>query len=363
MSAERFISARLHFKGKVAVCAIAISFLVIIVSLAISEGFRKEIRSALSQAHGDISVSSPFVPPGIDSINGITGVTPAIYVQGIVKSGLHVKGVCFKGTERNDSIPLLADIPAGFAREMRLGPGDKMPAYFVGEKVQARNFIIGSVYDDPFNSGNSIIIRTSARDLQRLSGMQADEFTEIELSLDGTYRDRQALRMKAGEIAFATGFATASLPDRFPQIFDWLDLIDVNVTAILVLMILVAGFNMISGLLIFLFRNTSTIGTLKSLGMTDRKIAGVFLLTSSRAVLKGMLIGNAAALLFCLVQDRTHILKLNPDNYFLSFVPASVNLPSIIVTDLIAFAAIMLMITVSTLFISKVDPAKTVRSL
>ena len=126
-------------------------------------------------------------------------------------------------------------------------------------------------------------------------------------------------------------------------------------------MTVVAGFNMISGLLILLFRNISTIGTLKSMGMGNRAIGGVFLRLSARIVAAGMLAGNAFALLFCFIQNSTHLIKLNPENYFVSFVPVSVNLPLVLIVDAVAFGIIMLLLLIPTLFISKVDPAVTVR--
>ena len=131
---------------------------------------------------------------------------------------------------------------------------------------------------------------------------------------------------------------------------------------ILVLMTIVAGFNMISGLLILLFRNISTIGTLKSMGMTDRAISEVFVRVAANLVLKGMLIGNAIALLLCLVQGTTHFIRLNPDNYFVSFVPVHVNPWLIIGADLASFLVILLFLLLPSLFISRVDPAKTVRA-
>ena len=175
-------------------------------------------------------------------------------------------------------------------------------------------------------------------------------------------KSRMEMREKAAEAGMVTGLAASASTDRYAQLFDWLNLIEYNVYAILVLMAVVAGFNMISGLLILLFRNISTIGTLKSLGMTDRSIAGVFLRMSARLAGTGMLIGNAAALLFCLIQGTTHILKLNPENYFVSFVPVDVNLPGILLADAAAFAVIMLLQLIPTLFISKVDPSETVKS-
>ena len=154
--------------------------------------------------------------------------------------------------------------------------------------------------------------------------------------------------------------ATSSV-SRFPQLFDWLDLIDFNVLFILVLMTIVAGFNMISGLLIMLFENISVIGLLKALGMTDRAVSKVFLSSAASLVFKGMIIGNLIAFAFCFIQDKTHLLKLDPANYFVSFVPVNINVGSVLLADIGSFIVIMLLLLIPTLFISKVDPAQTVR--
>ena len=154
--------------------------------------------------------------------------------------------------------------------------------------------------------------------------------------------------------------ATSSV-SRYPQLFNWLALIDFNVGFILLLMTIVAGFNMISGLLIMLFENISTIGLLKSLGMTDRAIAKVFLSSSAILVGKGMAIGNALALLFCFIQKTTHMISLNPENYYVSSVPVNVDILSVLAADVLSFVVIMLLLLIPCLFISKVDPAQTVR--
>jgi lipoprotein-releasing system permease protein len=203
-----------------------------------------------------------------------------------------------------------------------------------------------------------------------VNGWEEGKASALEITLSERFRERGAQKQKAVELAgFAYGsreddddptLAVASA-DKYYNLFDWLDLIDFNVLVILILMVLVAGFNMISGLLIMLFRNISTIGTLKALGMGDRGIAGVFLRVSARVVLKGMLLGNALALLFCLVQHFTHFIRLNPDNYFVSFVPVSVNWIQVLGVDAAAFAAIMLLLLIPSLFIARVDPADTVR--
>ena len=127
-------------------------------------------------------------------------------------------------------------------------------------------------------------------------------------------------------------------------------------------MTVVAGFNMVSGLLILLFRNISTIGTLKTLGMKDRSIAGVFLRIGARISLRGMLTGNAAALIFCAVQSLTRLIRLDPANYFISFVPVSIDPLRILLTDAAAFVAIQLLLLIPSLFISKIDPSLTVKA-
>jgi lipoprotein-releasing system permease protein len=126
-------------------------------------------------------------------------------------------------------------------------------------------------------------------------------------------------------------------------------------------MTIVAGFNMISGLLILLFENTSTIGILKSLGMNHRAISKVFLVASARLVGMGMLAGNVLALLFCLIQGTTHLLKLDPENYYVSFVPVNMDLGMILLADVVSFIVIMVLLLIPCIFISKVDPARTVR--
>jgi lipoprotein-releasing system permease protein len=118
---------------------------------------------------------------------------------------------------------------------------------------------------------------------------------------------------------------------------------------------------MISGLLIMLFENISTIGLLKTLGMTDKAIAKVFLSSSAVLAAKGMAIGNALAIIFCVIQSLTHLLKLDPENYFVSYVPVHLNLGLILTADIVSFAVILLLLLVPCLFISKVDPADTVR--
>ena len=384
MQAGGFIARRLRVKEKMAVVAIAISFFVIILAVAISAGFRREIRGGVSAVTGDILLTGPSAdltggadpvrtPARLQDLAGVRGVEriePVVYSAGILKVGDDIQGALFKGTSA-DTVSMGVRIPATLATRFGLQAGDDLTAWFVGDKTKVRKWHILSVYDSALATDAGQLLYVPIGDLRRLREWEQDESSLLEVTVEPRFRERNALQALNAELGWrATAAAGAdedplrAVPatERFPQLFDWLDLIDFNVYAILLLMTVVAGFNMISGLLILLFRHVSTIGTLKTLGMGNRAVAGVFLRVGARSAAFGMAAGNALALLFCLVQGTTHWIKLNPENYFVSYVPVHVNLPGILLADAAAFAGILLLLLIPTLFISRVDPARTVKA-
>ena len=384
MRAEGFIARRLRVKEKMAVIAIAISFFVIIIAVAISAGFRREIRGGVSAVTGDVlltnaaadltggadPVRTPSCLKDLEEVRGVESIEPVVYGAGILKLGDEIQGALFKGTPA-DTASMGVRVPASLAGRFGLAVGDDLTAYFAGEKTKVRKWHILSVYDSALATDAGQLLYVPIGDLRRLREWEQDESSLLEVTVEPRFRERNALQALNAELGWrATAAAGAdedplrAVPatERFPQLFDWLDLIDFNVYAILLLMTIVAGFNMISGLLILLFRHVSTIGTLKTLGMGDRAVAGVFLRVGARSAAFGMAAGNALALLFCLVQGTTHWIKLNPENYFVSYVPVHVNLPGILLADAAAFAGILLLLLIPTLFISRVDPARTVKA-
>ena len=370
--------------------SIAVSFLIMIVSVSVSSGFRNEIRDGISDLTGDVQLmpvdmnyisdaspipASPGFLPCIERIPDVKSVVPAVYRAGIVKKGESIHGVLFKGIPQEkakpDTVRLGVSIPLRLAEMLDLKVGDKLLTYFVGEKVKVRNFNITGIYEGVMDGTDNILVFADIADLQRLDGWSSDEASVLELTLvPGARTDARmrAVTDEVGHIVFEKAgeddapLIATSVLSRYPQIFDWLNLIDFNVLFILVLMTIVAGFNMISGLLIMLFRNISTIGTLKSLGMTDKAIAKVFLHVASVIVFRGMLIGNGIALALCCVQKWTHAVKLNPENYFVPFVPVHLDFAAVLAADVTAWLVIMVFLLVPCLFISRVDPAQTVRA-
>jgi len=385
MDASFFIAGRLRFKGNIAMICIAVSFLVMIIAVSVSSGFRHAIRSGLSDISGDIRITPPTLSvldeslpieadaayrPYIEEVEGVSEIRPVVYKAGIVKSGDNIQGVLFKGMENDDTVSLAVSVPKRLAEIAGLQTGDRMLTYFVGESVKARQFTVTSVYDALVEADDKLVVYADISDLQRVNGWSASEVSCLEILLEDDMRNESDIESANDRIgtlinAYSSddeeSVIASSSVSSYPQLFDWLSLIDFNVLLILILMTIVAGFNMISGLLIMLFENISTIGLLKSLGMTDRAISKVFLSSSAILVAKGMLAGNALAILFCIIQDTTKVLRLNPENYFVSFVPVKMDFGMILTADILAFALIMLLLLIPCLFISKVDPADTVR--
>ena len=385
MNNTLFIASRLKYRRKIVTVSIAISYVVMIVAMAVSSGFRHEVRNALSEMGGDIQLcpynlnyldesqpvdAAPSYLPLVEQVRGVESVVPAVYRAGIVKTGEDIHGVVVKGVETQDTMALSVSIPRRLSQMGGLSVGDKMLTYFIGEKVRVRSFRIASIYDPVIETDDKLIVYADIEDMQRLNGWSSDQASLLEIRMKPRYRDEANIEAATQEVGFiAYAHATeemgdvfaSSTPSRYPQLFDWLDLLDFNVLFVLVLMMLVAGFNMISGLLITLFENISTIGVFKAMGMTHGSIAKVFLVSSASTVLKGMLVGNAVAVVFCLLQDWLHLFKLDPMNYFVSFVPVEMDIVSILSVDLISFALIMLLLLVPCSFISRIDPADTVR--
>ena len=204
MDASFFIAARLRFKGKIAVVSIAVSFLVMIIAVSVSSGFRHEIRSGISSLTGDIRLmpptmsvldendpieSDPAYLPYINDVRGVESITPAAYRAGIVRNGDNIHGVLFKGVPGGpenapDSVALAVSIPSRLAEISGLKPGDRMLAYFVGEEVKVRQFNVVSVYDALVQTDDRLVVYAGISDLQRLNGWDDGYVSCLEIMME-----------------------------------------------------------------------------------------------------------------------------------------------------------------------------------
>jgi len=377
---------------------VALSVAIMIVAVAVVDGFKSEIRARATGFMGSVVMtvpgetpmneSSPFSRelsylPSLDSIKFIESIAGVAYRSGMVKGGNDIAGLYFKGVDSLydfsffESTLVEGQLPDYHGRigndilisrrladQLGFGVGDKVPTYFVGEELKARSFRVCGIFDAQLDDIDKSFAIADIRQVQRVAGWEKDQVSAIEVRISPNVNiDRAKAEISWREMSLSREpdqpLFVFSIKTIYANLFDWLALLDLNVLMILALMMAVAGFNMISAILIILFRKITMIGLLKSLGMTDRQVSGVFMRLSARIVGKGLIIGNLLAVAICLTQKFTHLMKLDPANYFVSFVPIDLNLPQLLLLDTISVIVIMAFLTLSTIFISRVSPART----
>lgn len=384
----------------IACASVAISILVMFMAMVISDGFKREIKETSVGFSGEVFLLSPGQditnqlypisgrPSYIDkihSLKGIESVNDVAYTSGMLKSDESVQGIMFKGVDSTyfldffekylveGNLPDFSGKSASnqiliserLASLMNYKCGDKITAYFVGESVRVRRFTISGLYNVRLDEMDKTLAIVDIRQTRRLNGWESDQVSNIEIKLAaGANADKICREIE--EIILDRPWDDDSVIASqiryiYPHIFDWLDLLNMNVLIILILMIVVAGFNMISGLLIILFEKTSMIGLLKALGMKTRDICRVFIYRGSFIVIKGMVIGNVIAIILSILQGVFHIIPLDPANYFVDHVPVYVNVPKIVILNVASFALMILIMIIPSFFIARVQPEKTIK--
>jgi len=244
--------------------------------------------------------------------------------------------------------------------------GDSFFTYFIQDQVRARKFKIVGIYSTNFIEYDKLFILADMRQVQALNNWSADSFSGVEVLIN----DFDKLDQVGDAVYDATAnkfskqgnaYTAQTIKQINPQIFSWLQLLDTNVWVILILMLAVAGFNMISGLLILILERTNMIGILKSLGATDWSVRKIFLYHSFFLIAKGMLWGNVIGLSLCAIQYFTGIVPLDPQAYYVATVPVSFNWLYIVLLNVGTLLASLLMMIGPSYLITKITPAKIIR--
>ena len=371
-----------------------------LIAIAVVAGFKAEIRARATGFMGSVML----VQPGQSPINehypfseklsyrdrltaepGITGVSGVAWRSGLIKTDENIDGLYFKGVDSLYDFSFFANcLVAGelpdyhgrisndlllsrtTAGKLGFTVGDDVVVYYIGDEVKVRKFRLCGLYDAGLEEIDTKMAVVDRRHIQRLNGWASDEVSSIEIRIDSS-TSIEVMNDRVEEILFTLmqeddrALFVTNVKKLYGHLFDWLSLLDFNVLMILLLMVAVAGFNMISAILIILFEKISTIGLLKALGMTSRKVSRVFLLRAGALVGKGMLWGNIVGLGICLIQKYTRIIKLDPSNYFVSAVPIRLSLGDILLLNLAASILIMAIISLSSRFISRISPDRTMR--
>lgn len=383
----------------IAECGVAVGLAVMIVTIAVSLGFKHEIRSKVIGFNAHIHVSSfdsslsyetSAITVGdtlIETLSGMAGVShvqryatkPAIFRSDDDFLGFVLKGVgeeysldFFRSwlQEGNvDSVGISRGailISRYMADKLGYRVGDRVDTYFIGSSLRARRFTVCGIYETGFGDFDKLFAVGSLPVVQTLNEWDDDEVTGLEVSID----DYGRLTQRAAEMALfldewgkahRTGYYVQTIEQQNPNLFAWLDVLSTNVWIILLLMLLVAGFTVISGLLILILERTSFIGTLKALGASDSSIRQTFLRLAVYIIGRGMLWGNAIGLLLCAVQKWTGLVALDPKNYYLDRVPIEFNVLYIVLLNVLMLVGAVAMLILPSQIISKINPSKTIR--
>lgn len=372
-----------------------------IITLAVVTGFKKEIRNKVvgfgshiqilnfdaNNSYESIPISSnqDFLP-SIKSIPGIRHIQVFATKPGIIKAdkenqGVFVKGVgpdydwtffnqnmikgnSFKVTDSAATNEVI--LSEKLASMLRLDIGDEFPMFFFDERPRGRRFKISGLFTTSLEEFDRQFILADIKHIQKLYNWNDNQISGFELLIDG-FKDLDIITYLVRDIAGyhflddGSRLKVLSIEDKYPQIFQWLGLLDMNVLVILVLMIVVAVVNMISGLIILILDRTNTIGLLKAVGANNRSMRKIFMYQALYLILKGLVIGNMLALAICFIQERFQLLKLNQSSYFIDYVPVNLTWLIVIFTNLGSLFIIFLSMLIPTLVILKIDPVKTLR--
>ena len=385
----------------IAVIGIALGLAVMIIAVSVLTGFKQQIRdkivgfgSNIQILNFDSNYSLETIPisdtqsfiPKIKQIPGIKHIQVFATKAGIIKTAEVFQGVVLKGVGSDfdwrffktnvieGSVFTVTDtgrtneviISKKISDMLRLKTGDSFAMYFVQDPPRSRKFTISGIYETSLEEFDKMYVYCDIGHIKRLNGWTDDQVSGIEIFIDDfdkldemhmAVRDAIGYRLLEDE----TKFKVTNIRLRYPQIFDWLNFQDMNVVIIITLMLLVAGFNMISGLLILILEKTNMIGIFKALGSENATIRKVFLYQAAYLIAKGLFWGNIIGIGLAYIQLSTGLITLDPTSYYIKTVPVNLELSHILLLNAGTMAAIILMLLVPSQLISRITPVKAIK--
>lgn len=386
----------------IATAGVAIGLAVMIISVCVVLGFKHTIRDKVIGFGSHIQVADFLTlqqmeqyPIVIDDsmIDVLKHIPDVAHVQrfamkeGILKTDSDFLGVAFKGVGPEfdstfihnnmveGSIPHFSDsvshnqilVSQLMADKLHLKSGQRIFAYFFDNNgVRTRRFTIAGIYQTNLKKYDETIVFTDLYTAVKLDGWESDQASGAELSVNNfdnldMVESRVISKVKGTVDHYGETYSSATIKELNPQIFQWLDLMDLNVWIILALMLIVAGVTMISGLLIIILERTSMIGILKALGARNKTIRHTFMWFAVFIIGKGMLIGNVLSLGLLALQQAFGIIKLDAQTYYVSTVPVEINALYIVALNVATLLISVFMLVAPSYLISHIHPAKSMR--
>ena len=387
---------------RIATAGVAVGLAVMLISVSVVFGFKHTVQSKVVGFGSHIQVlnfrslqaQESFPVEMNDSmmqvlkgIKGVQHVQRFALKQGLLKTDSDFLGVMFKGIGQEydtafisqnmleGAIPRFSDKEAKnqillskrMADKLKISAGEKVFAYFIGQEgVRARRFKVSGVYQTNLSQYDNVMVYTDIYTAVRLNGWQNGQASGAEVAVNDFNKLQETEDVMVDKVNKTTDnngetYTTRTIQEINPDIFHWLDLLDMNVWLILILMLCVAGVTMISGLLIIILERTAMIGTLKALGAKGITIRKTFLWVAVFIIGKGMAWGNLIGIGLIMLQQITGIARLNPTTYYVSTVPVELNFWAIMLLNALTLTVSIVVLVGPSYLISHIHPAKSMR--
>lgn len=387
---------------RIATAGIAIGLAVMIVSVCVVFGFKHAVSAKVIGFGSHIQVanfmtlqtSESYPIQMTDSLikvlkntQGVEHVQRFATKQGVLKTDSDFLGVVFKGVGPDfdstfihqnlieGSIPAFSDtkssnkilLSMSMAKKLKLKTGDRIFAYFIDHAgVRVRRFTIAGIYQTNLAQYDDITCFIDLYTAVKLNGWEKDQVSGTEITVKDFNKvdETEAIfinRLNRTVDQYGETYSSKTIRDISPQIFSWLDLLDLNVWIILALMIAVAGVTMISGLLIIILERVTMIGVLKAMGAKNVMIRHTFLWFAVFIITRGLLIGNLIGIGLVLLQKYTGLVGLDPQTYYVTTVPVEINIPVLLLLNVATLLISVVVLIAPSYLISHIHPAKSMR--
>ena len=387
----------------IAITGISLGLAVMIIAVATLTGFKKQITnkvvgfgSHIQLLNFDSNISFETTPVTLNdefvskvkNTEGVKHIQGFATKAGIIKTEDNIQGVVLKGigsdfdwsyfkscivdgsvfevSDTAASASTKVIISSKVASMLRLKTGDSFAMHFIQDPPRMRKFTISGIYETSLEEFDKIFVFCDIRNIRRLNGWEDNQVSGLEVFID----DFDKIDLMTYALSDAVGYRldenqvrvkVVNVVEKYPQIFDWLNFQDLNVIVIITLMLLVAGFNMISGLLILILEKTNMIGVLKALGSEDKTIRRVFLYQAAYLIAKGLFWGNVIGIGLATIQLKTGLISLNPSTYYLKTVPINLDALHVLLLNAGTMAIILLMLLIPSQLVSRIMPVKAIK--
>jgi len=401
---EYFIAGRIAIKSertfsklivRIAIVGVMLSLAVMILSIAIIKGFKTEIQDKVRGYLGDVQITrydlnnsfehSPFV---LDSETAkklkenpdVEYFYPFATKPAILSANEEIEGINFKGVDKSynwdyikqhiisgtiidfsDSTAAMQELLVSnyTANRLKLKTGDDFIMYFVQNQLRPRKFKIVGIYDIGVEDIDKSFVLGNLNIIKRLNNWNANQIGGVEIRIKN-FKDLNKVSLEIFE-SLPQNLRSFSIVENFPNIFNWMSLLDVNTNVLLILMLIVGVINMVTALLIMILEKTNMIGMLKSFGASNWSIMKIFLYNAAYLIGIGLLLGNILGLGLGFFQQATHIFKLNQSSYFLTYAPIEIHFIDVLGLNVLTVVVCLIVLIIPSLLISKVSPLKAIR--